>query len=41
MKARWAELPAVILSGITPDSAFSTRSTARCAWQKRAKHARG
>ena len=41
MKWRCAELPAVICSGKTGASAFSTRSTARCTWQNRAKHARG
>ena len=41
MKWRCAELPAVICSGTTGASARSTRSTARCTWQKRAKHARG
>ena len=40
MKCRCAELPAVTFSGTTGASARSTRSTARCTWQKRAKQER-
>ena len=42
MKCRCAALPAAICFGTTGLARQRwARSTARCAWQKRAKHARG